>query len=566
MGFGSDPTAINRKGNALVLINSLRTGRSADAAVVRDARPLTNAFSPTSFDWLTPPDDEEKYSYLRTPQHRWVFWASAGAMAGVAASFVGLATQSYWTLVFLLPLVLLVVEQILSLWTSTFRRRVSMADHASTVDLWNPTRIPSVDVFLPTCGEDLAVLSNTAHHIRNLVWPGTLEVHVLDDAARQEVRDLATRSGFEYRARTGSDFKKAGNLQAAFEGTSSDHVVIFDADFVPRPDFLLELVPYMDDSRVGIVQSPQHFSTDRSMSWLERCAGATQELFYRFIQPSRDAVGGAICVGTSAVYRREALDAIGGFPLIGHSEDVYTGLHMQEQGYQLRYVPTLVSRGQSPTDVDSFIAQQYRWCEGSMSLVASNSFHNSGSLTLRQRVSFWAGFLYYISTATVALLAPIPLLVMAFLFGQNVTPLNSLPLLGAVVLWLIVLPAVSLGRWRLEVLRVQTLYGFAHLFCIADMFRGLVSEWVPTGSVAAQVPIGQRVRSFMGPYILITQTMTLMGLGLGAYRFGIDQFWATIALFALSAYVFVPVGVLSMGWGRAAAAAHEPARRTEVAQ
>ncbi|WP_459314056.1 glycosyltransferase family 2 protein [Arthrobacter sp. MDT2-2] len=536
------------------MVNNEGTVRSAVTAEEQAETDGVINPSQSSFAWLMPPGDEEKYSYLRTPQHRWVFWVSALAMAGVVVSFVGLATQSYWTLIFLLPLILLVTEQVLSLWTSTFRRRVSMTDHAATVELWNPDRVPSVDVFIPTYGEDLEVLANTAHHVQNLMWPGDLTVHVLDDAGRAEVRDLAARSGFEYLARDGSAYKKAGNLQHAYEHTSGDHVVIFDADFVPRPDFLVELVPYMDDPTVGIVQSPQHFYTDRSMSWLERCAGATQELFYRFIQPSRDAVGGAICVGTSAVYRREALDAIGGFPLIGHSEDVYTGLHMQEQGYQLKYVPTLVSRGQSPTDVDSFIAQQYRWCEGSMSLVAANSFHDTPALTLRQRVSFWSGFLYYMSTAMIALLAPIPLLVMVFLFAQNVTPLNSLPLLGAVALWLIVLPSVSLGRWRLDVLRVQTIYGFAHLFCIADMFRGLVAEWVPTGSTSMQVPIGQRVRSFMGPYILITQALTLVGLGLGVYRFGIDQFWASIVLFALSAYVFIPVGTLAMGWGRTTAA------------
>ncbi|MDE8585876.1 glycosyltransferase family 2 protein [Arthrobacter sp. NQ4] len=516
-------------------------GNAADSPTIVPSR--------TGLAWLMPPRDGEKYSYLRTPQHRWVFWLSALAMAGFAVSFVGLATQSYWTLVFLLPLVLLVTEQCLSLRTSTNRRRISMADHAATVELWEPTQVPSVDVFIPTCGEDLEVLANTAHHVRNLQWPGVLRVHVLDDAGREEVRELAVGSGFGYVARPGNAFKKAGNLQHAFERTSGDHVVIFDADFVPRPDFLLELVPYLDDPTVGIVQSPQHFYTHKSMSWLERCAGATQEMFYRFIQPSRDAVGAAICVGTSAVYRRQALMAIGGFPQIGHSEDVYTGLHMKEQGYQLKYVPVLLSRGQCPTDIDSFISQQYRWCEGSMSLVAADSFHDTPSLTLPQRMSFWSGFLYYMSTAMLALLAPIPLIVMAFFFPANITPLNSLPLLGAIVLWLIALPVVSLGRWRLDVLRVQAIYGFAHLFCIADMFRGLVSEWVPTGSASAQIPVARRVRSFMGPYILATQALTLVGLCLGVNQYGIEQFWAAIVLFALSSYVFVPVGILAMGRG-----------------
>lgn len=508
--------------------------------------PIATTASRTGFGWLLPPDDQEKYSYLRTPQNRWVFWFATFAMAGVAISLIGLAGQSYWTLIFLLPMLVLVTEQLLSLRTSTFRRRITLADHAARVELWNPQAYPSVDVFIPTAGEDLETLANTAHHIRALAWPGELKVYVLDDTDRPEVRELALSSGFRYIAREGHAYKKAGNLQYAFERTQGDHIVIFDADFVPRSDFLLELVPYMDDPKVGLVQSPQHFYSEKSMSWLERCAGATQEMFYRFIQPSRDAVGGAICVGTSALYRRSALDAIGGFPLIGHSEDVYTGLNMQREGYSLQYVPVLASRGQSPTHVDSFIAQQYRWCEGSMTLVTANFFHDMQSLSLRQRLSFWSGFLYYMSTAMMALIAPLPLLVMAFLFPQNVTPLNSVPLIPVVILWLLVLPLVSLGRWRPEVLRVQMIYGFAHLFCITDMFRGRVSEWVPTGGALAEVPIGRRVRAFMGPYILITQALTVVGLGLATYRYGLDQFWATIALFVLSAYVFIPVGVLAL--------------------
>lgn len=74
---------------------------------------------------------------------------------------------------------------------------------------------------------------------------------------------------------------------------------------------LSELVPYFEDSSVGIVQSPQFFDTRGPMNWLQRHAGATQELFYRMIQPSRDAVGAAICVGSCALYRRASLVASG---------------------------------------------------------------------------------------------------------------------------------------------------------------------------------------------------------------------------------------------------------------
>ena len=63
------------------------------------------------------------------------------------------------------------------------------------------------------------------------------------------------------------------------------------------------------------------------------------------MQPARDAADAAICVGTNAVYRRSALDAVGGFAQIEHSEDVHTGVKMLRAGYWTRYVPVLLARG-----------------------------------------------------------------------------------------------------------------------------------------------------------------------------------------------------------------------------
>jgi cellulose synthase (UDP-forming) len=356
------------------------------------------------------------------------------------------------------------------------------------------------------------------------------------------------RYGFCYLARPGSEFKKAGNLQYAYSRTSGEFILILDADFVPREDFLLESVPYFEQESVGIVQTPQYFSTTGGMSWLERCAGATQELFFRQIQPSRDAAGAAICVGTSAVYRRSALEAIGGFPLIGHSEDVFTGVLLGREGYGVQYVPVVLSRGRCPDQIGAFLAQQYRWCEGSMALISDRRFHEDTSMTGMQRLSFWAGFLYYLSTALMAVLAPLPLLVMVAFFPANINVLNMLPLLGVVLLWLVVLPAVSLARWRVEVLRVQTLYGFAHLFSVMDAARGKVMEWVATG--AGSVPrrtVAHRVQRFMVPYLAVTQVLVFAGLLHGAMEFGLVRYSLNIAFAALGAYVFLPVVWLGRG-------------------
>jgi cellulose synthase (UDP-forming) len=522
----------------------------------RAARPRHLAASAHVLDetgtrWPTPPTDEEKVRYLAAGQHRWIFVVSAVAFAGVAASLGGLAARTTWTAVFALPLLVLLVEQAVSLRTSTVRRRVTLPDHQFVVETYGPEHYPSVDVFLPCAGEDVGVIANTYRWVQGLTWPGRLVVTVLDDAADPRVQDLALSHGFRYLARPGSAFKKAGNLQYGFERSDCHLIAIFDADFAARHDFLFETVPYLQDPDVGIVQTPQYFSAHRGMRWLERCAGATQELFFRHIQPSRDAVGAAICVGTSAVYRRTALDAIGGFPLIGHSEDVFTGVLMARHGYRLQYVPVLLSRGRCPDTVPAFLAQQYRWCEGSMALLSDRSFHEEPTMTRGQRLSFWAGFLYYVTTAAAAVVAPLPLLVMLYAFPDGVSAVDMLPLVGVLPLWFVVLPRVSQARWRVDVLRVQTLYAFAHLFCIVDAARGRVVDWVATGARRApRTSVAHRVRRFMVPYLVITQALIGVGLARGVLSYGIGAYWATLGFALIGAYITLPVAWAAWRDGR----------------
>lgn len=501
---------------------------------------------------VVPPTDKEKYGYIKGPQHRWFFWAHVAAFVGIAISLYGFCRMTYWTLIFLIPLFIYFVELGVGLLSSTFRRQVTMPDHRMTVELWKPESVPSVDVFLPTAGEPLELLVNTYKYVQCLEWRGTLKVWVLDDMGRDEVRLAAQEYGFGYLNREGSEFKKAGNLRAAYDVTDGDHIVIFDADFVPRPEFLLETVPYMDDPRVGIVQTPQVFPTPRKgMHWLERAAGATQEMFYRFIQPSRDAVEAAICCGTSAVYRRSALALIGGFPAIAHSEDLFTGVEMTKHDFRLQYVPVNLSQGICPDDLDSFVSQQYRWAEGTLELLKGKMFHTHPSITKLQRVSFWSGALYYSSTAMNAFFAPIPAIIMFWLFPQNVKSTNFIPLIGLVALWTVIYPVLFKSHWRLETLRVQAIYAFTHAVAIRDIFFGTAAEWVPSGVGKAQgkKSMPARVRKLMIGYITTTQTLIFSGLifhMVQTNKYSLSQWWVAALFAAVNGYIFVPVAWLSL--------------------
>jgi cellulose synthase (UDP-forming) len=519
-----------------------------------------------SAHYAVPPTDEEKYGYLAGPQQRWFWWAHALSFVGIAFSLYGFARMEYWTLIFLVPLALYAGETLLGLRTSTFRRNVTLTDHQFLVETWSPSAYPSIDVYLPTAGEDIDLLVNTYHYVSQLEWPGELQVYVLDDTARPQIEATAAEYGFGYFARPGSEYKKAGNLRYAFERTSGDHIMILDADFVPRADALLELAPYFDDESVGIVQSPQQFATSRAMNWLQRGAGATQEIFYRFIQVSRDSVGAAICCGTSALYRRTALDAIGGFPKISHSEDVFTGFEMDKVGIRLQYVPVNVTQGICPDELDGFIAQQYRWCEGSAELASGVDFHTHPSLTNKMRLSFWSGFFYYGTTAMNAFFAPIPILIMVWLFPQYVHAVNFLPLVGLFVLWLVIYPWLLKGRWRLETLRVQAIYSFAHAVAIYDVFFGKTSEWVPSHGRVPPPPLAVKVRRIMSIYLSVTMSLVVLGV---AYRlaqpeYHLRDWWAGVLFLAANLYVFVPVAWLAAR-GAAPLRAGAPAV-TEVAR
>jgi len=528
------------------------------------ATPLHVAAVPGRYP--TPPSDAEKYGYLQGGQRRWVLVLQYLAFLAVVISFAGFTTSSYWTLIFVIPLVLFVIEQTLALYTSTRRRRVDLDSHRITVENWTPHRYPSVDVFVPTAGEELDLLDNTMRYVSLLDWPGELRVSILDDSGRVSVRDLAADYGFSYLARPGSEYKKAGNLRYGAERTDGEIIAIFDADFVPRPDFLLELVPYLDDPAVGIVQSPQFFDTAKQMNWLQRCTGATQELFYRFIQPSRDALGAAVCVGTSALYRRGALDAIGGFPKIAHSEDIYTGLFLNDAGYSTRYVPVAVSKGVTPDNLDNFIAQQYRWCEGSMTMLATRRFHTNPNLSLRARLCYWSGFLYYVSTAVSSLIIPLPAIIMTWFLPQWVRPWNTIWLAGTLVSWLVLYPLVMRGRWRIEVLRVQTVYGFAHVFNIAHLLRGRVVEWHPTGS-QAPAPIAVKVKRFYTAYLGLALIVITVGLTLRIDEDGIALFAGMLVFSLVNLYVVGPLvvsGITDELRGRRRPRVPEPVVTTET--
>jgi cellulose synthase (UDP-forming) len=430
-----------------------------------------------------PPSDAEKGLYadrnlaliIRTSL------ASFGALLISQGRFIALNPA----LLALAPLIVFTLAYyVISLCVNAGTRGFDLAAHRRLITSWRPVRYPSLDIFLPICGEPLDVLHNTWQRVSELIdaYPGLAIAYVLDDGDSTEARQLAGSFGFTYFVRPDRGWmKKAGNLRYGFSQSAGEFILILDADFAPRADLPAEMLPYLSaDPSLGIVQSPQYFHTTGRMSWMERGAGSVQELFYRLVQVSRDRHNGAICVGSCAIYRREALAANGGTTLIEHSEDVHTGFDLRLAGWGLRYIPIPLATGLCPPDPDSFLTQQYRWCAGSMSLLGSRKFWAT-RMRWRTRFCYLSGFCYYVHTAMFTFATPIIPLIMLIFMPDRVRLINYLFIAPSIIYNMAVFPAWHHCPFGPSALMAKLLYGWAHVFALWDILRGKRMGWQPTG-------------------------------------------------------------------------------------
>ena len=445
----------------------------------------------------SPPDDQEKHLYIDR-RMAVLLVSSLISVSCLTISQLHLIELNPW-LWFLMPfLIFTLTYYLISFRVNLPSRNFDLRTHLAVVASWVPLVHPSVDVWLPVCGEDPAVLANTWRHVSLLqaAYPGPLNVYVLDDGDSSEAAELAALHDFHYLVRPNRGwFKKAGNLRHGYENSRGDFIIIFDADFCPRSDFLAETLPYMEaDPELGIVQTPQYFRQNPRQTWMERGAGAVQELFYRAIQVSRDQLDGAICVGSCALYRRAALDTTGGTTLIEHSEDVHTGFDLRRAGWGLKYLPIPLAAGICPAGPDSFLTQQYRWCAGSMSLLSSSKFWQTKMRT-GTRCCYLSGFCYYLHTAMATFMLPvIPILMLTFLPDQ-VQLHNYLWIAPSAAYSLVIFPLWNYGKYGPSSLMTKCLYGWAHVFAIFDIARRKRMGWMTTGAAKTQRPTRRIWRS-----------------------------------------------------------------------
>lgn len=303
-----------------------------------------------------------------------------------------------------LSLLLFFMELIAFINTAAFLiQTIPSIDRSPEADRLAPTVItgsyqPTVDVLVPTYNEPLEVLRRTIIGCQAMRY-GSHQVYLLDDQQRPEIRQLTEVLGCHYLARPDHHHAKAGNLNYGLDHTEGELVVVFDADFIPTTDFLTRTVGFFQDANVAMVQTPQNFYNEDPVSvnlGLQSVLTNEQTLFFRYIQPSRDATNSVICCGSSFVIRRSALHEIGGIPTESITEDFFTSLHLQSRGYRIKYLNEAISAGLSPENIGDYISQRLRWGQGTIqTLFCKTNLFSMPGLKPIQRLSHSLGLLYW---------------------------------------------------------------------------------------------------------------------------------------------------------------------------
>ncbi|HVX20962.1 MAG TPA: glycosyltransferase [Acidimicrobiales bacterium] len=269
---------------------------------------------------------------------------------------------------------------------------------------------PAVDVLVPVYDEPVDVVAPTVAAAVALRG-ADVTVHLLDDAGRPELAELAARAGARYVRRADHHGAKAGNLNHALAGTAAPFVAVFDCDHVPDPGFLEATLGWLQDDRVAFVQTPQYYANRRT-GRLAAAAWAQQALFFGAIARGKDRLGAMICCGTNVVFRRRALQEAGGFPEDSLTEDYQLSIVLHERGWRSVYVDQVLARGLGPEDMASYVSQQRRWARGCLGAVPVAI---AADLPWRLRLQYLLSSMFFLTGWTYLLYMALP--VVRIFFG-----------------------------------------------------------------------------------------------------------------------------------------------------
>ncbi len=232
--------------------------------------------------------------------------------------------------------------------------------------------LPYVTVQLPVYNEKY-VVERLIHAVAAFDYPvDKLEIQILDDSTdetstliRQTVESLRYKNlDIQWLHRETREGFKAGALDCGFKTARGEFIAIFDADFVPRPDFLKRTLPYFTQPNVGVVQTRwEHLNRDYSL--LTQLQAFGLDAHFSVEQRGRSVAGSFINFnGTCGIWRKQAIAEAGGWKFDTLTEDLDLSYRAQLKGWQFCFAEDVGVPGELPIIMPAVKSQQYRWNKG----------------------------------------------------------------------------------------------------------------------------------------------------------------------------------------------------------
>jgi cellulose synthase/poly-beta-1,6-N-acetylglucosamine synthase-like glycosyltransferase len=239
---------------------------------------------------------------------------------------------------------------------------------------------PTVTVQLPIYNE-LYVVERIIDAVAAFRYPrDKFEIQVLDDStdetvalAKEKIAAIKARGiDIHHIRRTSRDGFKAGALAYGLQEAKGEFIAIFDADFIPPPDFLVKTIPYFQDDKVGLVQTKwEHVNEDYSLLTSLQAFGL--DAHFTVEQRGRNAGNHFINFnGTAGVWRRNCILDAGNWQSDTLTEDLDLSYRAQLRGWKFLYLEQVGSPAELPVTINALKTQQFRWTKGAAECVKKN--------------------------------------------------------------------------------------------------------------------------------------------------------------------------------------------------
>ncbi len=302
-------------------------------------------------------------------------------------------------------------------------------DVCETFDFSNPAEIPFVTIQLPVYNEKY-VVERLLQNISEMDYPREkLQIQVLDDSTdesffdtEKQIRQLyASGLDIEHCTRPKREGFKAGALREGLKTAKGEFIAIFDSDFLPKKNWLLQTIPYFKDEKIGVVQT-RWGHLNRNYSLLTKIQAFALDFHFVLEQVGRNYGNHFINFnGTAGVWRKSCILDAGNWQGDTLTEDLDLSYRAQLKNWKFKYLENVETPAELPVVISAAKSQQFRWNKGAAENFQKNYFLllNDKTISLRTKIH---GFFHLLNSSMFLVILLIALLSVPMLYIKSRHP------------------------------------------------------------------------------------------------------------------------------------------------